>query len=58
MSVDGSAAFSKLKVQRECAVEVTAVVVGMKQLLSVCKSKPPALELLECWSVQPEPMRS
>lgn len=56
--MDGSAAFSKLKVQRECAVEVTAVVVGMKQLLSVCKSKPPALELLECWSVQPEPMRS
>lgn len=34
--------FCCLKVQQECAVEVPAVEVGMKQLLSVCKTK------LEC----------
>lgn len=41
--MDGFAAFSKLKVQREYAVEVTAGVARLKQLLSVCKTRPPAL---------------
>lgn len=48
--MDGFAASSKLKVQREGTVEVTAVVVGMKQSLGVCEAKLPVLYPLECWS--------